>query len=61
MLHCYKLTVLTAKEQFENSKQHILNCIDHIGRIAEWYKALVSGTNHFDGVGLNPTPVLLHY
>ena len=28
--------------------------------MAEWSKALVSGTSHFDGVGSNPTPVMLH-
>ena len=61
MLHCYKLTVLTAKEQFENNKQHILNCIDYICKVGEWYQSLVSGINHFDGVGLYPTPVILHY
>ena len=26
--------------------------------MAEWSKALVSGTNHFEGVGSNPTPVM---
>ena len=28
--------------------------------MGEWSKALVSGTSHFDGVGANPTPVMLH-
>ena len=28
--------------------------------MAEWSKALVSGTSDFDGVGSNPTPVMLH-
>ena len=28
--------------------------------MAEWSKALVLDTSHFDGVGLNPTPVILH-
>ena len=28
--------------------------------MAEWSKALVSGTSHFDGVCSNPTPVMLH-
>ena len=26
-----------------------------MGSVAEWSKALVLGTSHFDGVGLNPT------
>ena len=26
-----------------------------IGSVAEWSKALVLGTSHFDGVGSNPT------
>ena len=34
-LHFYKLTVLLANYHFENNKQHLLNCIDYIGRIAE--------------------------
>ena len=60
MLHCYKLTVLAAKEQIDNNKHHTFNCIAYIGRMAEWSKALVSGTSHFDGVGSNPTSVILH-
>ena len=60
MLHCYKLTILLATKPFENNKQHTFNCIDYIGRMAEWSKELVSGTSHFDGVGSNPTPVMLH-
>ena len=28
--------------------------------MAEWSKALVSGTSHFDGVASNPTPVMPH-
>ena len=28
--------------------------------MAEWSNALVSGTNHLDGVGSHPTPVMLH-
>ena len=28
--------------------------------MAEWSKALVSGTSHFDGLGSNPTPVIPH-
>ena len=28
--------------------------------MAEWSKALVSCTSHFDGVGSNPTPVMPH-
>ena len=31
----------------------------HTGRMAEWYKELVYGTRHFDGVGSSPTPVSL--
>ena len=27
--------------------------------MAEWSKVLVSGTSHFGGVGLSPTPVIL--
>ena len=38
MLHCYKLTVLAAEKQFENNNQHTFNCIDYIGRMAEWSK-----------------------
>ena len=60
ILHCYKLTVLFGKKQFENNQQHSFNCIVFIGRMAEWSKALVSGTSHFDGVGSNPTSVMLH-
>ena len=41
MLHCYKLIVLAAKEQFDNNKHHTFNFIDYIGRMAEWYNALV--------------------
>ena len=26
--------------------------------MAEWSKAMVSGTSHCDGVGSNPTPVM---
>ena len=26
-----------------------------MGSVAEWSKALVLGTSHFDGVGSNPT------
>ena len=93
ILHCYKLTVLlacnqfennnigrmaewskshschatllqikflTAKKEFENNEQHLFNCINYTGRMTEWSKALLSGTSHFDGVGSNPTPVMLH-
>ena len=60
MLHCYKLTTLLATKQFENNKHHTFNCLDYIGRMAEWSKALVSGTSHFDIVGSNPTPVMPH-
>ena len=60
ILHCYKLTVLTAKTQFENYKQHTFNCIDYIGRMAEWSSVLVSGTSPFEVVGSNPTPVMPH-
>ena len=60
MLHCYKLTVSTARKQFENDKQPTLNCIDFIGRMAEWSKVLLSGASRFDGVGSYPTPVRLH-
>ena len=28
------------------------------GSVAEWSKALVSGTSHFDGVGSNPTTAI---
>ena len=28
------------------------------GSLAEWSKALVSGTSHFDGVGSNPTTAI---
>ena len=28
--------------------------------MAEWSKALVSGTSDFDGVGSDPTPVMPH-
>ena len=28
--------------------------------MAKWFKALVSGTSHFDGGGSNPTSVMLH-
>ena len=29
--------------------------VSYYGSVAEWSKALVSGTSHFDGVGSNPT------
>ena len=29
--------------------------LDAMGSVAEWSKALVLGTSHFDGVGSNPT------
>ena len=51
MIHCYKWTILSAKTQFENNKQHALNFIDYIGRIAEWSKVLFSGTSHVEVVG----------
>ena len=60
MLHCYKLTVSLPNKQFENNEEHTFNCIDHIGRMAQWSKALLSSTSHFDGVGSNPTPVMQH-
>ena len=60
MLHSYKLKVLTAKKQFENNEQHSFNCTEDTGRIAEWSKALVSGTSRFDGIGSNPKPVMPH-
>ena len=28
------------------------------GRVAKWFKALVLGTSHFDGVSSNPTPAI---
>ena len=28
------------------------------GSVAEWSKALVSGTSHFEGVGSNPTAAM---
>ena len=31
------------------------NISSHVGSVAEWSKALVLGTSHFDGVGSNPT------
>ena len=33
----------------------IKNVLGVIGSVAEWSKALVLGTSHFDGVGSNPT------
>ena len=60
MLHCYKLTVFTARKQFKYNKQHTFNCIDYIGKMPEWSKALVSGTSYFNSVGLNPSPVMVH-
>ena len=33
----------------------INNMLGAIGSVAEWSKALVLGTSHFDGVGPNPT------
>ena len=59
MLHCYKLTVLTARKQFKNNKQHTFICIAYIGRMPEWSKALISGTSYFNEVGLNPTAVMV--
>ena len=29
--------------------------------MAEWSMALVSGTSHFDGMGSNCTPLILHF
>ena len=61
LLSCYTVNSFGCKKkQFENNKQHTFNCIDYIGRTAEWSKALVSGTSHFNGVASNPTPVMLH-
>ena len=60
ILHCYKFTVLLARKQFENNQHHTFNCIDYDGRIAKWFKALVSGTSHFHGMDLDATPVMLH-
>ena len=60
ILHCYKFTVLLARKQFENNKHHTFNCIDYDGRMAKWFKALVSGTSHFHGMDLDATPVMLH-
>ena len=31
------------------------NSLKPVGSVAEWSKALVLGTSHFDGVGSNPT------
>ena len=33
----------------------------HTGRMAEWYKELVYGIRHFDGVGSSPTPDILSH
>ena len=60
MPHCYKLRLFIGQKQFENNKKDTFNCIDYIGRISEWSKVLVSSTSHFDGVGLNNTPVMPH-
>ena len=60
ILHGYKLTILLARKQFENHQQHTFNCVEYMGRKAEFSLALVSGTSHFYGVHLNPTPVMLH-
>ena len=30
------------------------------GSVAEWSKALVLGTSHFDGVGSNPTTAIFY-
>ena len=38
-LHCYKLTVLLANNQFNNNKQHTFKCIHYVGRMAEWFKS----------------------
>ena len=34
--------------------------IDYIYRKPEWFKVLVSGTSHFDGMVSDTTPVMLH-
>ena len=60
MLHCYKLTPLSPKKQFENNKQHTFNCVDYIGSLAEGRNALVARTNQSEGIYSNPTPVMLH-
>ena len=39
MIHCYKLTVLLANNQFNNNKQHTFKFIHYIGRMAEWFKS----------------------
>ena len=59
-LHCYKLTVLLANNQFENIQQHTFNCIDYIGRMVEWSESLVSCSSLFNGIGSNLTLVMLH-
>ena len=32
-----------------------------VGSVAEWSKALVLGTSHFDGVGSNPTTAIFFF
>ena len=60
LLLCYTVNSFGCKKQFENNKQHTFNCIDYIGRMPEWSTALASGTSHFDFVGSDTTPVMLH-
>ena len=51
VIHRDKWTISSARKQFENNRQHTLNFIDYIGRIAEWSKVLFSGTCHVEVVG----------
>ena len=60
LLSCNMVDSFGCTKQFENNKQHTYNCIDYIGKMAGWSKALVLGTSHFDGVSSNPTVVMLH-
>ena len=50
-LHCYKLTVLFGKKQFENNQQHSFNFYTTLlaGSPSGLY-SLVSGTSRFDPV-----------
>ena len=60
MLHCYKFTVLTAKDNSKIINNRPSTVIGYIYRMTEWSKVLVSGTSHFDGVGSDTTSVMLH-
>ena len=58
MLSPSKFTIMVDSKVQKNDLQC---CTSFRGRVAEWSKALVLGTSHFDGVGSNPTPAIFFF